>query len=237
MDGPVGFFPEHPSTLRQQLDDHIGRRRLGLDPGLIIHPQRELADIGPLLGDLYRSLDLSTDVIVVSPHDGERIVTTSEPITTPLGTVRNDDMGTSFLTRHDDYVEDASRIGRLPGPFLATVMLQATDWDGTLLPVGLPREGEPDLGPLLELTEDTAVCVTADLTTGPDPPTVRRQDRELIAGLEDGRLPAQLPLPDAAAFRLCLELGRTDSLRRFGHQTLRTGTGFTGTGAFCSGAL
>lgn len=146
-------------------------------------------------------------------------------------------MGASFLSRHEGYAQDPGRIGRLPGPFLTAVMLQATDWDGTLLPVGIPRQGDHTLDPLLELVEETAVCVTADLTTGPDPPTVRRQDRELIAGLEAGRLPGQLPVPDAAAFRLCLALGRTDSLRRFGHGTLRTGTGFTGMGAFCSGSL
>lgn len=237
MNGPVGFYPEHPTRLRQTLDEHIGRERLGLDPGLLLYPQRPLSDAGRLLGDLFRSVDISRDIVVISPYDGSDLVTMTTALKTPLGDMDVDDMAARFLCRSSPCEMNSRRIGQIAGPYLTAVMLQATGWDGSVLPVGIPRELDEVPGALLDVCDDATVCLTADLTHGDTTEAVQRQDRELVAALEDGTVPDDLPLRDRSAFRACARLDRFHGLRRFGHSTVPTDAGRTGIGAFCTDAL
>lgn len=237
MNGPAGFYPEHPVRLRQRLDTCIGHERLGLDPGLLVHPQRSLDEAGQLLGDLFRSIDVSRDIVVISPCDADQMITMTEDIETPIGGMDVDDMAARYLCRSRSCRDAPQRIGQLPGPFLTAIMLQATGWDGAVLPIGLPRGLEDVPDALMEVCEDATVCLTADLTHGPTEDEVQVQDRELLAALEDGEVPRDAPLRDQTGFRACVALDRMAGLRRFGHSTVPTDAGYTGIGAFCTDAL
>jgi len=237
MNGPVGFYPEHPARLRSTLDSHIGRSRLGLDPGLLLYPQHPLSEAGRLLGELFRSVDISRDIVVVSPYDGNDIMTMTGELKTPIGTMDVDDMAARYLCRTGPCEMAPRRIGQIAGPYLTAIMLQATGWDGAVLPIGIPRDLGTVPDELLDVCEGVTVCLTADMSHGDSRETVQVQDRELLGALEDGQVPADIPLRDRSAYRVCALLDRSAGLRRFGHSTVRTDDGYTGIGAVCTDML